>query len=55
MVKEIHLFIEGGGDGRNTKALIHQGFSRFLEGLVKRARQKKIKWKITKYNRLRNC
>ncbi|MEN8220300.1 MAG: hypothetical protein ABFS56_28905 [Pseudomonadota bacterium] len=47
MVKEIHIFLEGGGDGRNSRALIHQGFSSFLQGLVKRARQNKIKWKIT--------
>ncbi|OAD22404.1 hypothetical protein THIOM_001794, partial [Candidatus Thiomargarita nelsonii] len=47
MVTEIHIFLEGGGDGRNTKALIHQGFSRFLGSLVKRARQKKIKWNLT--------
>jgi hypothetical protein len=47
MVKEIHIFLEGGGDGRNTKALIHKGFSHFLDSLVKIARQKKIKWKLT--------
>jgi len=47
MVKEIHIFIEGGGDGRNTKALIHQGFSCFLRSLVKTARKNKIKWKMT--------
>jgi len=47
MVKEIHIFIEGGGDGRNTKALIHQGFSSFLSCLVKIARKKKIRWKMT--------
>jgi len=40
MVTEIHIFLEG--DGRNTKALIHQGFSSFLGSLVKRARQKKF-------------
>lgn len=47
MITEIHLFIEGGGDGRNTKALIHQGFSHFFSQLIKIARQKKIKWKMT--------
>ena len=47
MVKEIHIFIEGGGDGRNTKALIHQGFSSFFGCLVKTARKNKIKWKMT--------
>jgi len=43
MVKEIHIFIEGGGDGRNSKALIHKGFSSFLRHLVQMARHKKIK------------
>jgi hypothetical protein len=47
MVKEIHIFLEGGGDGRNTKALIHQGFSRFFCRLVQIARQNKIKWNMT--------
>ena len=31
MVKEIRVYIEGGGDGKNTKALIRQGFSGFLQ------------------------
>ncbi|GAA6619694.1 DUF4276 family protein [Scytonema sp. NUACC26] len=47
MVKEIRLYIEGGGDGKNTKALIREGFSNFLQEIVKLARSKKIKWGIT--------
>lgn len=31
MVKEIRIYIEGGGDGRDTKALIRKGFSQFLK------------------------
>ncbi|TVP56694.1 MAG: DUF4276 family protein [Nodularia sp. (in: Bacteria)] len=31
MVKEIRIYIEGGGDGKNTKALIRKGFSQFLK------------------------
>ncbi len=27
MVKEIRIYIEGGGDGRNTKALMRQGWT----------------------------
>ncbi|MDB9305746.1 DUF4276 family protein [Nodularia spumigena CS-591/12] len=31
MVKEIRIYIEGGGDGKNTKALIRKGFSQVLK------------------------
>lgn len=47
MVRKIHLFIEGGGDGRNTRALIQTGFSAFFQSLVQTARSKKIRWDVT--------
>ncbi|MEH2240495.1 DUF4276 family protein [Nostoc sp.] len=47
MVTEVRIYIEGGGDGKNTKALIRQGFSQFLKPLVEIAKSKKIKWDIT--------
>jgi hypothetical protein len=47
MVTEVRIYIEGGGDGKNTKALIRQGFSQFLKPLVEIAKNKKIKWDIT--------
>ncbi len=46
MVKEIRVYIEGGGDGKNTKALIRQGFSGFLQDIVQLARISEIKWQI---------
>ncbi|MBD2183602.1 DUF4276 family protein [Planktothrix sp. FACHB-1355] len=46
MVKEIRIYIEGGGDSKNTKALLRQGFSAFLNKLVQIARSKGIKWQI---------
>ncbi|MEJ1932322.1 DUF4276 family protein [Nostoc sp. NIES-2111] len=46
MVKEIRIYIEGGGDGKNQKALIRQGFSQFFKPLVEIAKSKKIKWDI---------
>lgn len=46
MVKEIRIYIEGGGDGKNTKALIRQGFSSFLKEIVNIVKIKKIGWKI---------
>ncbi|MEH2084388.1 MAG: DUF4276 family protein [Nostoc sp.] len=47
MVTEVRIYIEGGGDGKNTKALIRQGFSQFFKQLVEIAKNKKIKWNIT--------
>ncbi|HIK07071.1 MAG TPA: DUF4276 family protein [Trichormus sp. M33_DOE_039] len=46
MVKEVRIYVEGGGDGKNTKALIRQGFSQFFKPLVELARSKKVKWNI---------
>ncbi|BCL38201.1 DUF4276 family protein [Nostoc sp. MS1] len=46
MVKEVRIYVEGGGDGKNQKALIRQGFSQFLKPLVEIAKSKKIKWDI---------
>jgi hypothetical protein len=47
MVTKIHIYIEGGGDGANTKALIKKGFSQFFRKLTDTAKSKKIKWDIT--------
>lgn len=46
MVSEIRIYIEGGGDGKNTKALLRQGFSSFMRDLVQIARSKRIDWTI---------
>lgn len=46
MVKEVRIYVEGGGDGKNTKALIRQGFSQFLKALIEVAKSNKIKWNI---------
>ncbi|MBD2778213.1 DUF4276 family protein [Iningainema tapete] len=46
MVKEIRIYIEGGGDGKNTKALLRQGFSKFFQDIVNQARSQKIAWQI---------
>ena len=47
MVKEIRIYIEGGGDGKDTKAPIRRGFNNFFKELVQVARSKQIKWNIT--------
>ncbi len=46
MVKEIRIYIEGGGDGKNTKALLREGFSSFTKVLIQIARSKRIRWQI---------
>ncbi|MBD2345821.1 DUF4276 family protein [Anabaena subtropica] len=46
MVKEVRIYVEGGGDGKNQKALIRQGFNQFFRPLVELARSKKVKWSI---------
>ena len=46
MVSEIRLYVEGGGDGKDTKARMRQGFHAFLQKVVELARSKRIKWQI---------
>lgn len=46
MVKEIRLYVEGGGDGRDTKALLREGFAGFLRDLKAVARENKVNWSI---------
>jgi Domain of unknown function (DUF4276) len=45
-VTEIRLYIEGGGDGRNTKSLLRKGFHAFFKELVDLARNREIGWNI---------
>lgn len=46
MVGEVRIYVEGGGDGKDTKARIREGFRSFLSQLVERARAKRIRWSI---------
>jgi hypothetical protein len=46
MVKEIRIYIEGGGERKDTKASLRQGFSSFFKELVQVAQSKKINWNI---------
>lgn len=47
MVTEIRLYVEGGGDGKETKADLRRGFSIFFQSLVAQARERRIRWNIT--------
>ncbi|MBD2499621.1 DUF4276 family protein [Anabaena azotica] len=46
MVKEVRIYVEGGGDGKNQKGLLKQGFNQFLKSLEELAKSKKIKWDV---------
>jgi hypothetical protein len=46
VVKEIRIYAEGGGDGKDQKARIREGFSSFLNELRLLARAKRINWQI---------
>ncbi len=47
MVKEIRVYVEGGGDWKENKARLRRGFNEFLKSIVELARSKRIKWDIT--------
>jgi hypothetical protein len=46
VVKEVRIYIEGGGDGKDGKAQLRQGFSQFLSDLRGIARRRGIRWQI---------
>lgn len=46
MVKEIRIYIEGGGDGSQSKAMVRDGFNSFFESMRTKAREKHIRWEI---------
>lgn len=43
MVSEIRVYVEGGGNSKDTRARLREGFSGFLRDLVDKARQKRIR------------
>lgn len=46
MTSEIRLYVEGGGDTSEGKALIRQGISRFLAPIVDRCRGQQVRWNV---------
>jgi hypothetical protein len=46
MLKEIRIYCEGGGDGKETKAAVRQGFQAFLRELRELARSKRAGWSV---------
>ena len=47
MVDEVRIYVEGGGDGKSSKAKLREGFGIFLSELRQKAREKRIRWNLT--------
>ncbi len=46
MVREIRIYVEGGGDRATDRADLRKGFGKFLDGIKQQARAKRIGWNI---------
>lgn len=46
MVTEVRIYAEGGGDKKDTRARLREGFSLFLYSLRKTAREKGVRWSV---------
>lgn len=47
MIEGIRIYIEGGGDHRDTRAALRFGFGEFFKSLREKARHKNMRWNIT--------
>lgn len=46
MVKEIRIYVEGGGNDNPSRRLIRAGFSQFLDPLRQLARERGVRWEV---------
>lgn len=46
MVKEIRIYVEGGGEGKDTRGAFREGFSKFFGDIVTKIRNRQIRWQI---------
>lgn len=46
MANEIRVYVEGGGDGKDTRRLVKKGFRAFLNGIAERGRPKGVRFDI---------
>lgn len=46
MVSEIRIYVEGGGDGSDSKAAVRRGFGQFLDPVRQLARNRRCRWQI---------
>ncbi len=45
-MKQVRVYVEGGGDQRSGKAAVQEGFSKFLRPLREKARENRIRWDV---------
>ena len=55
MVREVRIYIEGGGDRSHQKASMREGFSAFFAELKERARGQRIRWNLVMCDSRRNA
>lgn len=46
MVREVRVYIEGGGGGKDSRGALRRGFGEFLSSLRERARENHVGWKL---------
>ncbi|MBF0549312.1 MAG: DUF4276 family protein [Deltaproteobacteria bacterium] len=46
MTREIRIYVEGGGDAKEGKLAVRNGFNDYFRALRQLARQKKIRWRV---------
>ncbi len=43
---EVRIYVEGGGESGQTKAMMRRGFQAFFRELRQRARQRRVRWQV---------
>lgn len=46
MASEIRVYVEGGGDGKDTRSLVKKGFRAFLNDIAERGRPKRVRFDV---------
>jgi hypothetical protein len=55
VVSEIRIYVEGGGDSRETKAIFRQGYNQFFRQIIEIVRNKRIHWNLIVSGSRENC
>jgi hypothetical protein len=55
VVNEIRIYIEGGGDERETKATFRMGYSKFFRQIIEIVRNKGIRWNLIASGSRQSC
>jgi hypothetical protein len=46
VVEEIRIYVEGGGNSKDSRAAVREGFRHFFDQLVEKARTRRVRWQI---------